>query len=416
MHCAFFVLLGGAAADRQEVRAHLARLRGRTIHDVVTKAPADPDAVALFANLRRLHGPRLALPDAPGALQTAWQALFGETFEERTRHTPLLVLLHCFSSERREEQLKKYLTPEYLGSQRHVFASDRTDIGRGILGFPDDPGAGGIDFKQNGRKYLGAHRPLIAMLFANDTWGSRFDWLLQGDDDTQFKLDEVLGKLGNNAHLPLLVGSRGPRGGAAKPECYPNSDRRRPLLDCCLELNAFCPVDVPRLPPLHYEAREGRLTRDGVCGGVAIGTTRFRAGGNGGRLHHECCAVWPSPSQARVDAGYPFTLDLSPVANASTSVARSWTYGGSGYAVSRGLMHAVARPRWRRCVDAGICGNADQRVATCVFNLGYAYTAPEAFAGGLGQHLRMGTQRSSLKRARRRWRKVRRRLAGWWYD
>ena len=115
--------------------------------------------------------------------------------------------------------MRKYLTPHYLGKHRHVFASDRTDVSRGILGFPDDPGRGGVDFKTNGAKYIWGgvftsfkrlvsisrgrgwffefeairteprsrrylDRPLIAMLFANDTWGSKFDWLLQGDDDT----------------------------------------------------------------------------------------------------------------------------------------------------------------------------------------------------------------------------------------
>ena len=43
------------------------------------------------------------------------------------------------------------------------------------------------------------HRPLIAMLFANDTWGSKFDWLLQGDDDTTFSLGQVSERLSNPA-------------------------------------------------------------------------------------------------------------------------------------------------------------------------------------------------------------------------
>ena len=88
------------------------------------------EACALTATLKRLHGPRVVLPPD---LEKAWPALFGEEFKDRHNHVPIIVLLHCFSSERREAQLRKYLTPHYLGKHRHVFASDRTDVSRGIL-------------------------------------------------------------------------------------------------------------------------------------------------------------------------------------------------------------------------------------------------------------------------------------------
>ena len=113
------------------------------------------EACTLTAKLRRLHGPRVVLPPD---LEKAWPSLFGEEFKDRQNHVPIIVLLHCFSSERREQQLRKYLTPHYLGKHRHVFASDRTDVSRGILGFPDDPGRGGVDFKTNGAKYISASR------------------------------------------------------------------------------------------------------------------------------------------------------------------------------------------------------------------------------------------------------------------
>ena len=253
------------------------------------------------------------------------------------------------------------------------------------------------------RRYLGAHRPLIAMLFANDTWGSKFDWLLQGDDDTTFSLGQVSERL-SNPHLPLLVGQRGPRRGAAMPGCYPSDERSSPRIDCCSTLDSACPVELGR--PLHYEARSGKLVQDGVCAG--------------GHLHHECCAIRPSPTRLRVDAGYPYTLDLTPTANATTSVARSWVYGGAGYAVSRGLMNSVQRPKWKRCVDQEICGNADQRVTRCVLNLGWAFTDPSRdteppWKGGLGHHLSMSNNRNRGSRLLRRWRRSRRRLARWVY-
>ena len=402
MRCLHLILLllHSCVADRQEVINHLARLRGsrQAANASATEECTLEEACALTTKLRRLHGPRVVLPND---LEKAWPSLFGEEFKDRQNHVPIIVLLHCFSSERREAQLQKYLTPQYLGKHRHVFASDRTDVSRGILGFPDDPGRGGVDFKTNGAKYLGAHRPLIAMLFANDTWGSKFDWLLQGDDDTTFSLGQVSERL-SNPHLPLLVGQRGPRRGAAMPGCYKSDERSSPRIDCCSTLDSACPVQLGR--PLHYEARDGKLVQDGVCAG--------------GHLHHECCAIRPSPTRIRVDAGYPYTLD--PTGNANTSVARSWVYGGAGYAVSRGLMNVVERPKWKRCVMEEICGNADQRVTRCVLNLGWAFTDPSRdsdppWKGGLGHHLSMSTNRNRGSRLLRRWRRARRRLARWAY-
>ena len=160
MRCVYLMLLllQSCVADMQEVRAHLARLRG-TMRAANASATQDEctleEACQLSATLRRLHGPRVVLPND---LEKAWPALFGEEFKDRQNHVPIIVLLHCFSSERREQQLQKYLTPQYLGKHRHVFASDRTDVSRGILGFPDDPGRGGVDFKTNGAKYISASR------------------------------------------------------------------------------------------------------------------------------------------------------------------------------------------------------------------------------------------------------------------
>ena len=156
------LLLQSCVADMQEVRAHLARLRG-TMRAANASATQDEctleEACQLSATLRRLHGPRVVLPND---LEKAWPSLFGEQFRDRHNHVPIIVLLHCFSSERREAQLQKYLTPQYLGKHRHVFASDRTDVSRGILGFPDDPGRGGVDFKTNGAKYVSASRGAAA--------------------------------------------------------------------------------------------------------------------------------------------------------------------------------------------------------------------------------------------------------------
>ena len=163
MRCPLILLLHGCAADRQEVRAWLQTRKNASATEECTLE----EACALTATLKRLHGPRVVLL---ADLEKAWPALFGEEFKDRHNHVPIIVLLHCFSSERREEQLRKYLTPHYLGKHRHIFASDRTDVSRGILGFPDDPGRGGVDFKTNGAKYISASRRVVVFsLHSNDS-------------------------------------------------------------------------------------------------------------------------------------------------------------------------------------------------------------------------------------------------------
>ena len=356
-------------------------------------APSQMDAAQLHAHLAARHGPRVALPPTPEALVAAWPALFGERFAERGTKGGMLVILHCFTSAERERFLQKWLAPNYLGRSRHVFASDRTDAAAGVLGFPDDPGERMVDFRTNGNKYLGAHRPLAAILFANDTWPGLFDWILQGDDDTKFDLGRVAKLLAPTHHpreTPVLAGRVGPRQPASvTPKCKPARDRPRPAVDCCSDLANACAVDVAgaRLvsDPGFFQVRGGHLERMETCAGHT--------------KHKDCCAVKPSPPGPRRAAGYDYTLDLSNGAEAAYSVPRSWTYGGTGYALSGGLLAAIERDDWKACVDRVICGNADQRIHTCVFNLGYSYhVVPE-----------LGVHRKTWRRAVRR---TLRRLAG----
>ena len=50
-------------------------------------------------------------------------------------------------------------------------------ITEGTIGFPDHPGVLNKDFTGLS-KYAGAHRPLAAILFVNDTFGGHIDWVI----------------------------------------------------------------------------------------------------------------------------------------------------------------------------------------------------------------------------------------------
>ena len=350
------------------------------------------DAAAFHSSVSSAFGARLALPATPEAMVEAWPALFGEGFEERGKRVKFIVVLHCFSSREREGFLRKWLAPGYLGKARHVFASDRLDVDAGIVGFPDDPGEMGVDFRTNGNKYLGAHRPLAAILFVNDTWGGTFDWILQGDDDTKFDMGRVARILQATREprtTPVLGGRIGPRHGDVAPKCRESTARRTPAVDCCRDLNSSCPVDVEgaelRAHPGFFQIKMGNLERLDDCAGA------------GALAHKECCATEPSPPGERRDAGYLYTLAASARAPATFSVPRSWTYGGTGYVLSGGLLGAIARDDWRWCLDVVICGNADQRIHTCVFNLGFSY---HVLPNELGIHRKTWRHRARRRLAR----------------
>ncbi|KAH8098820.1 Ca2-binding protein [Aureococcus anophagefferens] len=245
----------------------------------------ETEAAYVYEKLGARYGKRLQLPRSPEALVNAWPALFGEPFEERREHAAVVVVLHCFSDARRAAALQRW-RHAHLKRTRHLFASDRLDVGAGFLGFPDDDGKQGVDFTTTGGKYLGAHRPLLALMFANDTWGGAFDWLAHGDDDTRFEL----------SRLGAYLGARATR---------------------------RCPSS-----PFPYRYHPTR-----------------------GRVHYHNLA--------------------------------SWAYGGIGYYVSRGLLAEITRHEWQACADKLVCGNADQRVSTCLFNHGFQLSRvaePRAFA------------------------------------
>ena len=239
-----------------------------------------------------------------------------------------------------------------------------------MLGFPDDPGAPHRHYRTAGA-YPGAHRPITAILFANDTWGGRFDWLVHGDDDTMLYLPEDARLLaGTPPATPLLLGHNAPRTPKQEPVCRAPARRARPWRGCCLrerddEPFGACPVEVARGDARYYErggGEDGELEPVLGCG-TPEGRERF------------CCPVSRGASDAnRTAAGFPYALDTEH-GESPYSFVRAWVFGGDGYVLSAGLLAAIGRPRWKECDEMLLCGNADMRVVTCVFNSGFMYSS-----------------------------------------
>ena len=330
-----------------------------------------------------LHGARVALPPRAEWDARAYRQLFGERARARERHSLFVVVLHC-GKPGREHMVARW-REGYLKTKRHVFASDRTDVALGTLGFPDDPGVPHRDFRTAGR-YPGAHRPLTAILLANDTWGGRFDWLLHGDDDTMLYLEATARALARTPPAtPLLLGLNGPRTPPSEsPVCRAPGARARPRVGCCARTSAdapfeACPVDVAR-GDAKYFATVTTATATAVATAVATAADAASAardarelapvlecGSDAGREHF-CCPVSPSGA-ARAAAGFPYALDTAR-GTSPYSFVRAWVFGGDGYVLSAGLLRAVGRARWAECDALLVCGNADQRVTTCVFDHG----------------------------------------------
>lgn len=343
------------------------RLDGaRQTHGVFnTVAALESSAETFYERLAARYGRRLQVPrDAP-ALVRAWPALFGENFEDRGEPCAVVVVLHCFSDARREAALQVWRKAAFR-RRRHVFASDRLDVEKGFLGLPDDSDSKA--FRVDGDKYLGAHRPLLALLFANDTWGGTFEFLAHGDDDTRFDLGALDGFLGaKNAALPLFLGQPGHRHYGCKPRDGPA--RAADPFACCDGSDAPCLVDVPREKPyFSFELnRSGTRTNRGAGDGRVIAAPCRRRG-----RRKPCC---PVRQRSREDV-FPYRY-VPQRGRVHYHNLASWPYGGAGYYVSRGLLYDVRRWRWAACADKLVCGNGDQRVSTCLFNHGYQLSAVE---------------------------------------
>ena len=91
------------------------------------------------------------------------------------------------------------------------------------------------------------------------------------DDDTRPEFGHIRDDLISHASpaTPLLIGHVGPMGDGL-PRCFNNAERPRPLIDCCLDKNNSCPVQLNSTPTFYgsdgVRARSAPLQRKGASG------------------------------------------------------------------------------------------------------------------------------------------------------
>jgi len=248
--------------DAFHARLDFLRSEGGLFRDV---ALIEAEAAKFHDRLQARYGKRLRLPATPEQLVASWPRLFGERFEERREHRPLVVIV---DTPRPQPQLRRV---------RHVLAARALDLSAGAMGFPDDDAT----VNAGARHAEGAHRPLLAALFANETWGGRFDWLAFGAVDAAAAARFLAAR---DAALTWFLGAPGP--GAV---C--RRDRSADPFACCASDAAPCAVDVPpRKPYFSFEVNGSRL-RPAPC-------RRYRNDGRYASFSFKpCCPVSAAASE-----------------------------------------------------------------------------------------------------------------------
>ena len=246
-------------------------------------------------------------------------------------------------------------------------------------------------------------------MYANDTFGAEVEWLIQGDDDTLFMLDRVTQFFAPlEPSLPLFLAPKlGPRGFTS--HCKLHTERFGKFRNNCCKGSPGRPCTVERPEALSSM----RVQDDGALVAQACKPSVPKH-----KVHPQdrwdyCCPVAPASAEFAA-RGYPLRYD-SAKGTPLYHWNEGWPYGGTGYFLSRGLMRAVGREGWERCVHAIQCENADQRVSVCVFNHGFSVAASGHVGTFLSHHGFEGKpRRRALARRVRRW--SRRRLSAWGWN
>ena len=245
--------------DAFHARLDFLRSEGGLFRDV---ALIEAEAAKFHDRLQARYGKRLRLPATPEQLVASWPRLFGERFEERREHRPLVVIV---DTPRPQPQLRRV---------RHVLAARALDLSAGAMGFPDDDAT----VNAGARHAEGAHRPLLAALFANETGRP---------------LGGAFGAVDAAAAAPFLAA----RDAAlawfrrAGPRAVCRRDRSADPFACCASDAAPCAVDVPpRKPYFSFEVNGSRL-RPAPC-------RRYRNDGRYASFSFKpCCPVSAAASE-----------------------------------------------------------------------------------------------------------------------
>lgn len=155
-----------------------------------------------------------------------------------------------------------------------------------------------------------------------------------------------------NSEIPLLLANMI---APSKVACQESSSAAH--WSCCTDLSKPC-LAMPAGPPpsqavFSFDATKNSMVVERVCNS---------------EVSTECCATtgWPEG----VNYGYPFRV--SPNGTHRPHFADMRPVGTGSFALSYALIRAVSRDAWQKCVYAIQCGNADERIMTCVLNAGFS--------------------------------------------
>lgn len=227
-------------------------------------------------------------------------------------------------------------------------------------------------------KYFGAHRTLAGLLVANDTWpGAR--WVLVVDDDNAVQVDVVRKYLEDlDSSVPLLLAGRIGPGHDVIPCKFDETNRS--AWSCCTDASRPCYSHLYGPQAVwEYDASVQSFVPKVVC--------------PENEVSNYCCRT--SPWSEGIGLGFPYKTD--PQGSYRPHFSLLWPYGGAGYILSRGMLDAIRRDHWEKCMYAFQCANADHRVMACVLNAGFSLTRHLKGIPGIRHHVRPpgGVQSSS---------------------
>jgi|MDSY01.1.fsa_nt_gb hypothetical protein len=224
--------------------------------------------------------------------------------------------------------------------------------------------------------YPGAHRTLVGLLAANNSFPNT-SWTLVVDDDNLLRPAEVASYLSNfDPDVPFfLAGRLGPTRGKEhsweRPSCtMETSDLTTPFgWGCCYSHRKAC-----RVPPADSSSHQYLYSFNYTSGTIAAPKVCTE-------LNRWCCRSAPWPEGAPL--GYPYRAH--PFGPYRPSFLRMWPYGGAGYVLSRGMLRELGRGGLLECINKLQCGNADHRITQCLFNRGFSITHACRTPHGIGK-------------------------------